>query len=56
MSPFPRNAHGIWRQNYVVLFPGSEMSAGLHSSNLIFGIKFYRMNLSLVNLNWWPID
>ena len=33
------NGYGIYRQNYVALLQGSEMSAGLHCRNLMLGIK-----------------
>ena len=32
------NGHRIQGQNYVALLLGSEMSAGFHHRNLIFGI------------------
>ena len=34
VGPIPKNAYGIQGKNYVALFPGSEMPAGLHSRNL----------------------
>ena len=30
---------GMWEQNYVALLQGSEISAGLHSRNLIIMFK-----------------
>ena len=38
---FLRNGYGILGQNYVALFQESEMSAGLHSRNLILGLECF---------------
>ena len=38
-----RVEYGIKGQDYVALIRGSEMSAGLHLSNLLFYIKSYRI-------------
>ena len=49
-GPILRNVYGIYIQNYVALFPESEMWAGFHSRALIFGIKCFRIILSLCEL------
>ena len=46
--PIPGNEYGILGQNYVALFLGSEMSAELHSTNLIFGIESYTIDSFLL--------
>ena len=43
------DGYGIWGQNYVTLFLGSETSAGLHSRNVIFNEKSCRANLPHVD-------
>ena len=39
VGPIVRNECGIWGQNYVTLFLGNEMSAGLHSRNLLLVLE-----------------
>ena len=38
VAAIPGNGYGIQGQNCVALLQGSEMSAGVHSRNLILGI------------------
>ena len=51
VGPLPRVEYGIKGQNYVALIRGSEMSAGSHSRNSLFHIKYYRI-IGSVNLGW----
>ena len=41
VRPILKNGCGIRGQNYVALFKESEMSAGLHSRNLILGLECF---------------
>ena len=41
VGPIIRYGFGISRQNYVALFQENEMSAGLHSRNLILGSECF---------------
>ena len=41
VGPILKNGCGIRGQNYVALFQESEMSAGLHSRNLILGLECF---------------
>ena len=43
VGSIPRVEYGIKGQNYVALIRGNEKSAGLHSRNLLFYIKSYRI-------------
>ena len=47
VGPIPKNAYEIQGQHCVALFPGSEISEGLHFRNLIFVIKSCRIRLCL---------
>ena len=40
ISPILGNGYGILGQYYIALFQGSEMSAGLHSRDLILNTMF----------------
>ena len=46
------NVYRIQRQNYVALLQGSEMSAKLHSSNLILGTECFR--IPTLDVCLWP--
>ena len=41
LVPILRNGCGIWGKNYVVLFQENEVSAGLHSRNLILDLECF---------------
>ena len=41
VGPILTNECKIWGQNYVALFQDNEMSAWLHSRNLILGLEFF---------------
>ena len=41
VGPILTNECRIWGQNYVALFQDNEMSAWLHSRNLILGLEFF---------------
>ena len=46
VGPILTNECRIWGQNYVALFQDNEMSAWLHSRNLILGLEFFFFALS----------
>ena len=41
LVPILRNGFGIWGQNYLALFQENEITAELHSRNLILGVECF---------------